>query len=442
MLLMPLAVVSSCEKMSGGDPRLSDLPLSNYYISTYADRVKGKPLSFVQKEVGRVNAIKKAYQLTDLKFTPVDTFEYNIGTYFPDIEYQGVPYSSVKELGTYVGSSVSFYTFVTAIRNPRSKLYTEKINEPPFHGSNCKAYYGTVCSSLVSYALGLNPSFGSYDFVDSDKLESIGYKDPEDLEVGDVLWTQSHVAIITDLLYSTKGIIEMVEVSEATQSGSTRARYNRKGFEKMIDSKYQMVLRYNCIEDNTEYVSCPEIVPVIDEEPVVISFNNQICVDKGDRSNYLEGEDVTLNIFSQYDSIVIVKDSIPYEFYTEPETGVSDITMTKMPYGSYSAQLWRDNSISETSWIVVDYHVTFDRKAQEICFTSKNAIPLSAKLCSITGSRGHSSKKLFCNLLTEEDILAGKISIPSEKILAQYEYVQVRFKTRYGIVSTRPIKSE
>ena len=44
---------------------------------------------------------------------------------------------------------------MTAIHNPRSKIYTEKLDQSPYHGYNCKAYYGTVCSGLVSYALGI-----------------------------------------------------------------------------------------------------------------------------------------------------------------------------------------------------------------------------------------------------------------------------------------------
>ena len=111
-------------------------------------------------EIGSLNAVKKARQMTDISFTPLKPIEANHRTYKSGKKYTGLIYSSVKEIGTYVGPNITFHTFMTAIHNPRSKIYTEKINELPYHGTNCKAYYGTVCSGLVSYALGIQ--YGSY----------------------------------------------------------------------------------------------------------------------------------------------------------------------------------------------------------------------------------------------------------------------------------------
>ena len=110
---------------------------------------------------GAINAVKKAYQLTDIIFSPLLPIAYNQGTYKPNSTYKGMIYSSVKEIGTYVGSNVSFHTFMTAIHNPRSRIYTDRIDEPPYNGTNCRSYYGTVCSGLVSYALGLIPVHAS-----------------------------------------------------------------------------------------------------------------------------------------------------------------------------------------------------------------------------------------------------------------------------------------
>lgn len=96
--------------------------------------------------------------MTDLQFIPSDTLYANKRkTYCPNISYKGLVYSSVLETNTFVGIDVSFHTFMTALRNPKSVLYTENINRPPYHGDlmGKGAYYGTVCSGFVSYALGL-----------------------------------------------------------------------------------------------------------------------------------------------------------------------------------------------------------------------------------------------------------------------------------------------
>ena len=102
--------------------------------------------------LGASNAVKKAYQMADIVFFPKTDFSANGRRYSAGKRYEGMVYSSTKEINTYVGEDISFHTFMTAVNNPKSKLYTEKLNESPYHGVNCRAYYGTVCSGLVSYA--------------------------------------------------------------------------------------------------------------------------------------------------------------------------------------------------------------------------------------------------------------------------------------------------
>jgi hypothetical protein len=414
---------------------------SNNYIRTFEERAKGKPLSYVLKEKGKLNAIKKAYQLTEFKFVPVGVIEINNGydPYLPNVEYKGMLYSSTKEIGTSVPDAIPFYTFVTALRNPRSKLYTEHINEPPYHGTNCRAYYGTVCSSLVSYALKLN--YGSQDFVDSDLMEDIGYKVPEDVEVGDVLWVKSHVAIITDVLRDENGLVQMVEICEAIHTGSRRLQYNRNKFDSTImHNRFEKIVRYKYIENNTEYKACPEIVPILDEIHAPIEYNDNLCVDKGDRSNYLLGEDVTINIFSPYDSVVVYKDNERYSCFTKGDEH-GDITMSNLPYGSYSASLWFNKiQTKETFWIVVDYDVSYSKEEQLITFSSKNATPTHVNLCAQSGGRGLSYNKILSRYITEEERTTGRLTVPEDKYYDDnHSCVQMKFETKFGSVSTRPL---
>ena len=434
-------ILGACEKMSQEDFYNPNATVSNNFIRTYIERTKGKSQVFVMKEYGKLNAIKKAYQLTDFPFKPVGVIENNIGSYVPGVDYKGMIYSSTKEIGNSVGNNVSFYTFATAVRNPRSKLYTEHIDELPYHGVNCRAYYGTVCSSLVSYALGLS-DYGSWDFIDSELMEEIVYNAPEEVEVADVLWLESHVALITDIHKSDDGKIKMVEISEAVLQGCIRTQYGRDSFDQLMCNHYKKLIRYKFIEDNTEYKAYPSIVPVAGEMPVPMSYNNDLCVDKGDRSNYLAGEDVTINTFSPYDSVVVYKD---YERFLSivPTEKQIDITLKGLPYGTYNAYLWANKEMSrETSWIVVDYDVSFDLKSRLVSFRSRNSSPKSVRLCSIVGSRSRSAQKLFYRELTNEEQLAGRVVIPADRILDDYRCIQVKFNTEYGVVSTWPIKPE
>lgn len=413
-------------------------PVLNYFIQNFANRTKGKSESFVKKEQGKINAIKKAYQLTEFPFKPVGVIENNRGSYLPDIEYKGIIYSSTKELGTCVPNAVSFYTFATAVRNPRSKLYTDKINNLPYHGTNCRAYYGTVCSSLVSYALGT--AFNSYGFNESDLMEDIGYQVPEDVEVGDVLWITGHVAIITDMIRDKNNRITMVEVSEATQGGCVRNQYSRQQLESIMINRFEKVLRYKFYEKNIQYEAFPQLVPVAGEEFIPIEFNDDLCVDKGDRSNYLIGEDVTINIFSPYDSVVVYKDNERYTSFTKDNN--SDITLIDLPYGMYSASLWSNHHKSkETSWMMVDYNVSYSKGEQAIYLSSKNAVPTSIRQCALSGAQGSKVNQLISKSFTSEEQASRSIAVPSGHFSdGDYSYFQIKFKTVFGTVSTRPIK--
>ncbi len=78
----------------------------------------------------------------------------------------GLPYSEVGEYSKYVGFDVSLRTFFTALLNPRSVMYTENVSTEAssskygitYHNYEdaAGAYYGSVCSDLTGYALGLN----------------------------------------------------------------------------------------------------------------------------------------------------------------------------------------------------------------------------------------------------------------------------------------------
>ena len=72
--------------------------------------------------IGASNAVKKAYQMADIVFFPKTDFSANSRQYSAGKRYKGLVYSSVKEINTYIGTDVSFHTFMTAVNNPKSKL--------------------------------------------------------------------------------------------------------------------------------------------------------------------------------------------------------------------------------------------------------------------------------------------------------------------------------
>ena len=370
--------------------------------------------------LGAINAVKKAYQLTDITFIPLHPIAYNIGTYQANANCKGMIYSSVKEIGTYVGPNVSFHTFMTAIHNPRSKIYTERVDKSPYNGTNCRSYYGTVCSGLVSFALDV--AYGSYDFVVSDEMEELDYSDIDSFHIGDVFWKSDHVALITDVVRNYDGDVVYLEISEAVQNGCKRYTVSRFSFLNSYFRSFQKAFRYKYLERNTSYTSVPEFVPVFDEEAVPFVYNDDICVDKGDQSCYFVGEDVILNILSAGDTVEIYKDGVFYSKVSLVET--EDLQLTDLDYGLYQARLINGDSYSDfTSWIMIDYSIEPSKEEMIIHFSSTNSEPVSISFCNKSGSRKYPFTEILCRRFTEEEVSQGYISVPQDRIKSDRPYL-------------------
>ena len=109
---------------------------------------------FIPEYITASKVQHRAEQLATLKWIPLKTVPLGGSTFKAGHSVTGVPYSSVKEIHTYIGEDVSLYTFMTAVHNPNSVFYTVNVSRPPYHGVNASLYYGTTCSACVMYALG------------------------------------------------------------------------------------------------------------------------------------------------------------------------------------------------------------------------------------------------------------------------------------------------
>ncbi len=389
-------------------------------------------------EIGTMNAVKKAYQMTDIVYTPENAIEANSRTYQKGTTYSGLIYSSVKELGTYVGPNVSFHTFMTAIHNPRSKIYTDRLDKPPYHGTNCRAYYGTVCSGLVSYALGV--SYGSYDFPVSDVFVEVDHNIIDSIRVADVLWKSGHVALITDVSKDDEGHVIDVEICEAVQNGCKRYTLTNEKFIALMKNTFKRIYRYIELYKNVNYTPAPEFVAVLDEIPIPFTYNDYLCADKGDKACYLENEDVTINIFHDYDYLEVYKDD---ELYSRiSSTGTQDIFLQDLPYGDYKASICYGSEHKKsdyTYWKVVNIELTPDRVNGRLYFKSVNAIPYKMNFSNLSGSRKYPFTQLYSHQLTDEERACGYMIIPQELTKNKYPYIHFSVSTEYGTIEHKPL---
>lgn len=183
---------------------------------------------------GVLNCIKRARQMTDIKWSvaaDIDRVNIVSGQHYSDTknyfqnkfkagrEYTGLPYSEQN----FIGYRKGITQFVTAAANENSRECTQS----QYTGDHNEAsYFGTVCVTLVSYALHA-PQLSSPDYTNLVGLTKLYdlysngiYHNIDDLKLCDVLWEHGHVAIITDIIHDDLNHIERIEVSESTKFGS------------------------------------------------------------------------------------------------------------------------------------------------------------------------------------------------------------------------------
>lgn len=195
------------------------------------------------------NAIRRARQLTDIKWTPrVNIPRYSmmngstahfLDWFYADTEYTGIPYSgagggegndwtTAKEWGyahNWVGGCIPFESFVTAARYPASILGETK-DQSAYNYDSAK--FGAVCTALVNYAVNgpwplrsilnfFNTSDGEFLKLSNNTVSSLNVNN---FTIGDFLYHSTHVAMITDVLRDNAGNVTHFEVCEATTVGN------------------------------------------------------------------------------------------------------------------------------------------------------------------------------------------------------------------------------
>ncbi|MBQ3357204.1 MAG: InlB B-repeat-containing protein [Oscillospiraceae bacterium] len=166
---------------------------------------------------GQRNAQKRAYQMTDIEWTPkANVLGWGSGlTYTAGTTYKGLPYGQ-PVYASYVPWSTDLTGFISAVNNSSSKMYTD------YSSYNKRApYYSTDCSAFVSWALNMGSRQTTSTIASKGTL--ISSSSYANIQVGDYLNNAgSHVVLCTDITYDAGGAINGIEISEATVNSATK----------------------------------------------------------------------------------------------------------------------------------------------------------------------------------------------------------------------------
>ncbi len=202
-----------------------------------------------------LNIVKRCRQMTDIKWTPaVDLKRFMLvwrngeipetaepqnylGTFKAGVEYKGIPYGRVSTTMTdygyqyaTAGHYIDFETFVSAVSNAESIVSKRNVASVSGHRS---AVYASVCSGLTCYALNVS-EVPTASIAGISGLNVIGKINDNGVEladdkfkIGDVLNKYDyHTAIITDIIRDELGIIQVVELSDASTAGLADKNYS------------------------------------------------------------------------------------------------------------------------------------------------------------------------------------------------------------------------
>jgi len=437
----------------------------------------------------------KSLQMTDIVWTPKGNIPYkrdsedsgsddeddediSLASRGQGVQQIGLPYSSVKEIDKYIGLDVSIHTFMTAVNNPYSLLYTEDVRKSPnsksawgktYHGTNCDCYYGVVCSVLTGYATG-QPIYWPTNldkWVANNRFNMVKVYDQsaQGLRIGDIYWKSGHNRLITGIKRDSNGRVTHITWSEATGLNARKKHLNSSGgtynyvwsasnYESKKASEGGVVYRNTELYRN-EYKPSP-FVAVGNETASQFAYNNDICCFAGDKACFREGDTIAINYnlesVGAWTTMEVYKvgsssDTLIDSISIDTSEHVVDLTSYNLEYGLYKARMSDGNGnyseYTEFEILKTDVDAELNDGIHHITFDSSNGTPVTWAVCNIEGT------VYVANGLEVEDLENGYFDVDLAALRQEQHpdsplsgtlYLKVYFAGEYGRVTNEPLE--
>ena len=338
----------------------------------------------------------------------------------------GIPYSAATRYEGYVGTDVSMYTYLAAVKNPQSVIYTKAYNDYYAH-----CYYGDDCSGM------LNGGNALHDNITTGLLKTCGLYEVIDnfneLQVGDGLWMQGHCSEIIGLHKDKYGRIMLVEFADEWTPYPRHKMYRWNELMTFLKTNgYNAILRYK----NRDVVELSPSDTVFFEDLENATFPD-IIADRGDKFSSYSGEDISFHVMDSdgYSSIEVKKDGTTID--TKP---VADFTLSNPSDGNYEVKLVGTNKTSSCYFHVGT--INFSISGNTLTFSATNSFKpysISAYKADPKDGNGNitafSSKQIF-HLFTAEELASGTCDISDllTYINANNGYIKLKAYTDYGTI--------
>ncbi len=343
-------------------------------------------------------AVEYARIMSRVKWTPVAGGMPNRrgGHFEEETEYTGVPYSSVKTVGRCIGFDIYLKTFLAAVENPHSVLYTEDLSGKV---SNAAPYYGKVCSTFTSYGLQCALPYRS-SHHDPQFRSGVVLVDPQSAqaaEPGDVIYTPpakvgggSHVELVTAVERSGESVTA-VRVEDSWPPTTRNLLRKASDFDSHISSRNRRLYRISDFDVWHGHNKAESFLfPNYDEDSATPAVNRILLLDRGDWVPYYRDQAVKFNVMDKdsqgVQSLVVKRGDRVVEQITLNGRGVIERLFSDC--GDYTAQcVMGDGSLSQAcEFSVCDLAFSLPAetptrdKPWDIKFTARNLSVIAVRL--------------------------------------------------------------
>ena len=396
-------------------------------------------------------AVTYARIMSRVKWTPVaDGMPKRGGQFETEKVYTGVPYSSVKAEGRYIGFDIFLKTFLAAVENPQSVLYTENLKGKV---KNAECYYGKVCSSYTSYALQCGIWYVSrlHGPEHRDGIVQVESQSAQAARVGDVIFTPpamkgggSHIEIVTEITRDNGGKVTHVRIEESSPQTTRNTNRIARTFNAHLAARNRKLYRITNLDawrgDNRAESF---LFPNYKEDSATPEINRVILLDRGDWVPYFKGQPVKFNVMDRdaqgVETLVIKRDDEVVETIALSGRGVVERTFPNC--GDYTAHcVLKDGSLSTAcEFAVCDLDFTAPGnpvplgESWELQLRSDNMKPIIVHL-----NNGHNSYAHRNVFITDEDRRKGRVVIPGD-LITEKARIQIWMigENRYGRLKKR-----
>ncbi len=410
----------------------------------------GETVNTVDAEKWQHQAVEFARTMSQIQWTPVANGIpiRGSGTFKAGVTYTGVPYSNGGWEGRLIGFDVYLKTFLAAVENPKSVLYTRNLRG---QRRNSAAFYGMVCSAYTSYALQLAVQVGSswHGPPHRQGIEPAQPQSAQGARIGDVLWFSGHVELVTDVTTTPDGTVTDVRVEDSWPPTTRTKHYTAARFNAYLAQRRARLYRITDHaawrgENRAERYLFPN--PAMDAAIPVI--NRVLLLDLGDWVTYRTGQAVTFNIMDRDEqgvsALVIKRDGEQVERIALEGPGMVERTFDRA--GDYTAHcIMQDGTSSqacEFSVCTLDSSPVTDTivlgKPFEIRFQTENMNAIQVRIAQ-AGDPNYADPVAHRSIwLTDEDRRLGRVTVPADALGRTGRHsVFVRGENRYGRLTNR-----